>query len=224
MPIDPSAAIELTAFKWVPPFARGQVRDLRPRWAMEEQGLDYRLRLLDATRPCPEPYLLEQPWGQVPVLDDGGVTLFESGAILLHLAQKDERLLPADPQRRATATSWLFAAFNSIEPLMFELSTVSIFSRDAEWATLRKPSLMETLGGRLDRLADRLGDAGYLDGEFTVADIAMATVLRVAHRTALVPDRPRLAAYLARCEARPAFQRALADQLAEFDRNEPAAA
>lgn len=215
MPVDPQAAVEITAFAWVPDFAQGFVRDLRPRWACEEIGLAYRERLIDADL-RPADFYREQPWGQVPVLKDDGVALFESGAILLHLAEKDPRLMPRDAQGRAHTLSWLFAAYNSVEPLMFELSNVDIFAAGEEWAKLRRPSLLEFASQRFDRLSDALGDKEYLVDAFSVADIAMATVLREADKTDLVSSRPLLAAYLERCLARPAFQRALADQLAVF--------
>ncbi len=220
MPLDPHATIEITAFAWVPDFAQGFVRDLRPRWACEEIGLVYRERLIDAgSRPAA--FYREQPWGQVPVLNDNEIEMFESGAILLHLAEKDERLMPRDAQARARTISWLFAAYNSVEPIMFELSNVDIFAADQEWARLRRPSLLAFAGERFDRLAAALGDKEYLAGSFSVADIAMATVLREASDTDLVSSRPLLAAYLARCLARPAFHRALADQLAVFAAHQP---
>lgn len=215
MTVNPDASIEITAFSWVPGFAQGFVRDLRPRWACEEIGLDYAERLIDAME-RPASYFREQPWGQVPVINDDGIEVFESGAVLLHIAEQDERLLPREKQRRARAISWLFAAFNTIEPLMFELTNVDLFAKDEEWAKLRRPSLLEAAGGRFDRLSDALGDKDYLDGAFSVADIAMATVLREAGETDLVSSRPRLDAYLARCLARPAFKRALKAQLASF--------
>jgi glutathione S-transferase len=215
MPVNPDSRLEITAFDWVPDFARGFVRDLRPRWACEEIGLDYAEHLISAIN-RPADHFLFQPWGQVPVLDDGGVRLFESGAILLHLAEKDARLLPRDPQARANTLAWLFAAYNSVEPMLFELGNVDLFAKDEEWAKLRRPSLIEFIQGRLGRLNDAIGDKPYLAGDFTVADIAMATVLREAVEAGLVAEQPRLQAYLDRCLARPAFQRALAAQLAAF--------
>jgi len=222
MSVTPDANIEITAFDWVPDFARGYVRDLRPRWACEEMGRDYCEKLISAMN-RPADHYLDQPWGQVPVLRDGDVQLFESGAILFHLAEQDERLLPRDPQVRATVIAWLFAALNSVEPMLFELGNVDIFAKDEEWAKLRRPGLIEHIRGRLSRLADALGDNPYLAGDFSVADIAMATVLREAVEAGLVGEQPRLAAYLERCLARPAFGRALAAQLASFA-DEPAAA
>ena len=208
--------VEITGFSWVPDFAQGFVRDLRPRWACEEIGLPYTTRLFDAAQPRAESYYDEQPWGQVPVLKDDGLHLFESGAILLHLGEKDERLLPRDRQGRADATAWLFAAYNSVEPLMMELSNIQIFAAGEEWAKLRRPSLLDFAGQRFDRLAAALEDREWLAGRFSVADIAMATVLREAGDTDLVSSRPALAAYLDRALARPAFKRALDAQLADF--------
>jgi glutathione S-transferase len=215
--------IEITGFNWVPEFARGFVRDLRPRWACEEIGLPYAMRLISPVPPKPADYFHEQPWGQVPVLHDDGVQLFESGAILLHLGERDARLLPRDPQARATAIAWLFAAFNSIEPWLFEMGNVEIFSAGEEWAKLRKPSLLVDTGKRLDRLQEALGTREWLGDVFSVADIAMVTVLRNADHEDLMSSRPRLADYVARGTARPAFQHALAAQLADF-RPEPVAA
>jgi len=215
--------IQITAFNWVPDFARGYVRDLRPRWACEELGVPYTTRLISPVPPKPAYYLCEQPWGQVPVLHDGGVQLFESGAILLHLAGRDERLLPRDPQGRATAISWLFAAFNSVEPWLFELANVTIFSAKEEWAKLRKPGLIADTGKRLDGLAEALGEREWLGEGFGVADIAMVTVLRNADHEDLLTSRPRLADYVARGTGRQAFQRAIAAQLADFQ-PEPVAA
>lgn len=215
--------IEITGFNWVPDFARGYVRDLRPRWACEELGLPYAMRLISPMPPKPPAYLCEQPWGQVPVLHDGDVQLFESGAILLHLGERDERLLPRDPQGRATVIAWLFAALNSVEPWMFELATVTIFSASEQWAKLREPGLLADTGKRLDGLADALGEREWLGDRFSVADIAMVTVLRNADHGNLMSGRPRLSDYVARGTARPAFQRALAAQLADLQ-PEPVAA
>ncbi len=222
MPVNPHADIEITAFDWVPDFARGFVRDLRPRWACEELGLDYAEKLISAVDRPADHYKL-QPWGQVPVLRDGDLTLFESGAIMLHLAAKDARLLPIGAQARADATAWVFAALNSVEPMMFELGNVDIFSKDEEWAKLRRPGLLDFIRTRFGRLSDALGDKDYLVGDFSIADIAMATVLREGVEAGLVAEFPRLATYLDRCTARPAFQRAMDAQLASLSK-EPVAA
>lgn len=220
MPVDPNTQIEITAFDWVPDFARGLVRDLRPRWACEELGLDYRERLISA-RNRPEWYFAEQPWGQVPVLRDGDVHLFESGAILLHLAEREGGLLPSAGQPRADVLSWLFAAFNSVEPGFIELANVNIFSAGQDWAEARKPGLMEQIGKKLDKLEEALGEREWLGEEFSIADIAMITILRIPRDSELMTARPNLLAYRARGEARPAFQRALDAQLAAFT-TEPA--
>lgn len=219
MPIDSDATIEITAFEWVPPFAQGFVRDLRPRWACEELGISYRERLISAME-RPEWYYGDQPWGQVPYLRDGEAELFESGAILLHLAD-GTTLLPNAQAPRAKVLSWLFAALNSIEPQVFELSHVDIFASDEEWAKLRRPSLIKALGERLDRLNTALGDREWLADAFSIADITMVTVLREVASTDLLGSRPALAAYLERGIARPAFQTALADQLRGFEQYAP---
>jgi glutathione S-transferase len=221
MPIDPNAEIEITAFEWVPAFAQGFVRDLRPRWACEEMGLSYRERLISAME-RPDWYYAEQPWGQVPHVRDGEIALFESGATLIHLGDKGG-LLPPDGQERATVLSWTLAAFNSIEPSVFELSNVDVFSRKEEWAKLRRPSLIETLSRRLDRLASALGDRPWFASDFSIADVAMVTVLREVERSGLLETRPALAAYLARGIERPGFQTALNAQLAVFEAHAPLA-
>lgn len=223
MPIDPASPIIVTGFNWVPDFAVGHVRDLRARWALEEIGLPYAERLLSAMEPRPAGFYEEQPWGQVPVMTDGDLHIFESGAILIHLGEKDARLLPHGAQARMRVLSWLFAAFNSIEPIMLELGNIDIFARGEEWAKLRRPSLLTFAGQRLDRLVDALGSREYLADDFSIADIAMTTVLRNAGSTDLLTTRPILAAYVARNEARPAFQSALATQLETYAANMPKA-
>ena len=219
MAVDPDAEIEITAFRWVPEFARGIVRDLRPRWALEEAGLDYRVRLLDQQRP-PE-YLLEQPFDQVPVFRDGKVHIFESGAIIQYIGEKDERLLPSDPQGRYRAIQWTYAALNSVEPALINLLLVDVFFTGEEWAKLRRPGAVDFARLKLKRISDWLGDKEWLEGRFTIGDLIMVTVLRFLRHTDLVAEFPNLAAYVARGEARPAFQRALADQLAVFKQHEP---
>jgi glutathione S-transferase len=221
MPVDPSAEIEISAFRWVPPFAAGLVRDLRPRWALEEIGRDYRVRLLDALNPRPEEYFAEQPFGQVPIYCDLEVRLFESGAILIHLGLNDERLLPADESSRMRGIAWLIAALNSVEPMIFELINIDIFSGGQEWTKERRPQVVEKIRARLKLLADALGDKEWLEGRFTIGDLMMVSVLRNLRHTELVAEQPNLAAYVGRGEARPAFQRALADQLGVFAEYQP---
>ncbi|HVF37001.1 MAG TPA: glutathione S-transferase family protein [Sphingomicrobium sp.] len=220
MPVDPNANVEMTAFRWVPPFAEGLVRDLRIRWALEEIGKPYRVRLLDAMNPRPAEYFQEQPFGQVPSYRDGKVLLFESGAILIHLGFNDERLLPTDESGRMRGIAWLVAALNSVEPMMFELINIDIFSRGEDWAKERRPQVVAKIGARLKLLAEALGDKQWFEGRFTIGDLMMVSVLRNLRHTDLVASQPRLAAYVARGEARPAFQRALKDQLAVFKQHQ----
>lgn len=222
MPNDPSAAIEITAFNWVPDFAKGLVRDLRVRWALEEAGLDYRVRLLDPMAERPQDYFLEQPFGQVPVFVEGDLRMFETGAILLHIGERSEALLPRDEIGRARATCWLIAALNSIEPMIFELINIDIFNAGEEWAKLRRPEAERKVRDRLKRLADWLGEKDYLEDRFTVADLMMTTVLRNLRHTGLVGEHPNLAAYQARCEAQPGFHRALEAQMADFEERKAA--
>ncbi len=218
--IDPAADIEITAFEWVPEFARGFVRDLRPRWACEEAGIGYRERLISAVE-RPAWYFDEQPWGQVPAMRDGDIHVFESGATLLRLGEKSQVLLPTGGQQRADAISWLFAAFNSVEPALFEFTNVNVFARDKEWAQLRRPSLEEFIIRRLAPLEKRLAEQDWLGEAFTIADIAMVTTLREIEKTDLMSSHRAVEAYVARGMARPAFARAMDDQLAKFDAHTP---
>ena len=217
MPVDANAPIEISAFRWVPDFARGQVRDLRVRWALEEAGLSYRERLMDATSARPEDYLREQPFGQVPMFIEGDIHMFETGAIVLHLAERTEVLMPRDPVGRTRAMCWVVSALNSVEPMIMELASIDIFNRNEEWARLRRPGAEANVKTRLGRVSDWLGDRDYLESGFTAGDLMMTTMLRILKHTDLVSQFPNLAAYQARCEARPAFARALKGQLDAFD-------
>ena len=221
MPVDPNATAEITAFRWVPDFAAGLVRDLRIRWALEEIERSYRVRLLDATNPRPAEYFLEQPFGQVPSYRDDQVQLFESGAILLHLAIEDERLLPFDRNPRMRSVAWMIAALNSIEPIILQLLAIDVFNRGQEWTKERRPQVVEFLEARLGKLSDALGDKEWFEGRFTIGDLMVVAVLRQLRHTDIVAKFPNLAALVARAEARPAFQRALADQLAVFKEHQP---
>ena len=224
MPLDANATTEVTAFSWVPDFAAGLVRDLRIRWALEEIDRPYRVRLLDAMNPRPAEYFHEQPFGQVPAFRDEQVQLFESGAILLHLAIEEERLLPVDRNQRMRSVAWMIAALNSVEPMIFELVNIDIFHRGQDWTRERRPQVVEKIEARLNLLADALGDKDWFEGRFTIGDLMMVSVLRNLRHTDLVAGQPRLAAFVARGEARPAFQRALNDQLAVFEEHQPEAA
>lgn len=217
--------IEISAFKWVPPFARGLVRDLRVRWALEEAGLSYRVRLIDFDDKETAAYRALQPFGQVPAYREGELSMFESGAIVLRIAARSPALSPSDPDAQARAATWLFAALNSIEPPIQNLAELDLFNADQEWARLRRPGLEAFVRQRLGELAANLGDKDYLEAEgFTAGDLMMVTVLRNLRHTDLMGAFPTLAAYQARCEARPAFQKALAAQMADFVELEPATA
>jgi glutathione S-transferase len=210
--------ITISAFKAVPEFAKGQVRDLRVRWALEEAGLPYRTRLLVQGDQEKLEYREWQPFGQVPVFEEDGFVLFESGAIVLHVGERSETLLPKDPKARARATQWLVAALNSIEPFLLNVALIDLFYANEEWAKLRRPGAVEFAQKRLTALSKRLGDGPFLDGvRFTAGDLMMATVLRILNHTDIVTRDGRLAAYIERCTARPAFQRALAAQVADID-------
>ncbi len=207
--------ITISAFHWVPPFAQGQVRDLRVRWALEEAGLPYKTSLLEQGDQDKPDYRALQPFGQVPIFDEDGFVLFESGAIVLHIGEKSETLLPKDRAARARATQWLIAALNSIEPFAMNVALIDLFYANEEWGKLRRPSAVEFLQKRLSGLAKALGDKPYLDGDrFTAGDLLMTTVLRI------LPDQTanhqRLVDYVARCTARPAFKRALNAQIGDF--------
>ena len=209
--------ITISAFGWVPPFARGQVRDLRVRWALEEAGLAYKTRLLEQGDQDKPEYRALQPFGQVPIFEEDGQVLFETGAIVLHIGERSETLLPKDPWARARAMQWVIAALNSIEPHIMNLALLDLFYADQEWAKLRRPSAREFALHRLDCLAKALGDKPYLDGaRFTAGDLMMTTVLRIPKHTDMVTSDKRLAAYIERCTARPAFKRALDAQLGDF--------
>ena len=214
--------ITITAYKWVPPFAQGLVRDLRARWALEEIGLPYRVNLIAHPDRLLPDHIAKQPFAQVPVYEEDGLTLFESGAILLHIAEKSELLLPSDAAGREHAIQWIFAALNSIEQFVQGYIALFAFYPNEEWAKLRRPSAREQLDARLTQLSQRLGDREYLEHRFTAGDVMMCTVLRMLRGMDVLETFPNLAAYCARCEARPAFQRALAGQLGDFEQQNAA--
>jgi glutathione S-transferase len=212
----------VTAFNWVPDFAKGLVRDLRVRWAFEEIGRPYQTELFGAGTPRPDDYVQWQPFEQVPAFADGDLKFFETGAILLYLGEQDEQLLPADGQARWTAISWLFAALNSVEPVIQRIVSYDIFYKDTPWAPDAREASLGLCRQKLKRVADALGDGEWLAGRFSVADIAMVTVLNNLRHTELVAELPALAAYHKRGTERPAYQRALAAQLADFEDQPPA--
>jgi glutathione S-transferase len=209
--------ITISAFRSVPPFAQGLVRDLRVRWALEEAGIPYKTRLLEQGEGDTREYRALQPFGQVPIFVEDDVALFESGAIVLHIGERSEVLLPKDAEARARAIQWLIAALNSIEPFVMNVATIDAFFTDQEWAKLRRPSAEAFVRRRLGSLSGSLGDKSYLDGDrFTAGDLMMSTVLRILRHTDIVTSDQRLAAYVERCTARPAFRRALDAQLGDF--------
>jgi glutathione S-transferase len=220
MPINPDAEIEVTAFSWVPQPAQGLVKDLRVRWALEEAGLDYRIRLIGMERPAG--YTKEQPFSQVPCLRDGPVQLFESGAILQYIGEKSETLLPRETQAKYRAIQWTYAAVNSVEPFVQIRVLLEGFWADQDWAAASKPTFDQYARLRLGQVADWLGDKQWLEGDrFTIGDLMMVSVLRIGDRRGLLDATPNLKAYMLRGEARPAFRQALEDQLATFREHEP---
>lgn len=220
MVIDPNAAIEITALQWVPAPAQGLVKDLRIRWALEEAGLDYRVRLLPGERP-PE-YANDQAFNQVPSFNDGKVRIFESGAILQYIGEQSETLLPREPQARFRAVQWTFAAVSSLEPFVQFRALLNGLFAQQDWAEPAKPTFEHFAQLRLGQVSARLGDNDWLeDDRFTIGDLMMVSVLRIADRSGQLADFPNLAALVKRGEARPAFQRALSDQLAAFREHQP---
>ena len=212
---------QITAFRWVPEFAQGYVRDLRLRWALEEAALPYEVVLVDPEIMASAEHRQWQPFGQVPAYRDEAVEMFETGAILIHLADKSEALAPAELAGRARVMSWVVAALNSIEPHAQNLVNLDTFFAGQAWTTERRPSVRAILDSRLTSLSTWLAEKDYLEGTFTAGDIAMHTVLReLVDCGALLPF-PNLEAYRARCEARPAFARAMEGQMATFRENAP---
>lgn len=213
--------ITLTGFSWVPPFARGLVRDLRVRWALEEAGIPYNEKLISLEDKDTPEYRAIQPFGQVPVVQDDDLMLFESGAIVLRIAEGCEALCPRDDAGRAKMTQWVIAALNSIEPHIQNVATIDIFHAEEAWAKARRPGAEALVKLKLEALAKRLGGREYLEDRFTAGDLMMITVLRNLRHTDRVSGDPVLGPYVARGEARPAFQRALKAQLASFEAAEP---
>jgi glutathione S-transferase len=206
----------ITTFGWVPEFARGFVRDMRPRWAFEEVGQPYEVDLITDSK-SPE-HRRFQPFGQVPTYRDDEVAIFESGAIVLRIAERAGRLIPEDPAPRMRALQWLAAALNSVEPYVMALAINDIFEADRDWSEARHVKVVADLKTRLADLEAALGDNVWLDGnEFTIGDLMMISVLGGLRNTAELADFPRLAAYIARGESRPAHRKGLADHMATFD-------
>ena len=212
----------ITSYTWSPDKGGGLVRDMRVRWAMEEVGQPYDVRYLDWGEQKAPPHRARSPFGQVPTYEEDGLVLFESGAIVLHIAGKWPGLLPEDPAARARAIEWTFAALNTVEPPVWELIIAKFIDGKEEWAAARLPSVMGRLRVRLEELSTRLGDSEWLDGAFSAGDLLMVQVLRNVSRSGMLDDYPNLAAYVARGEARPAFARALAALRADQTGTPPA--
>jgi len=213
----------ITAFDWVPDFAKGQVRDLRVRWALEEVGQPYDVIYLSQGEQKQAPHRGRQPFGQVPTYEEGDVLLFESGAIVHHIASTHgDTLLPADPAARARAVEWMFAALNTVEPPIMDHAIATLFERGKPWSAPRLPSVLDRIDERLGELSRRLGDNTWLDGDvFTAGDLLMVAVVRIVAGDGMLDGHPNLVAYVERGTARPAFAKALADQMAGFTGSPP---
>lgn len=208
--------ITITAFERSPDRGQGLARDMRVRWALEEVGQPYAVRLLSFGAMKEPAHLALHPFGQIPTYEEGDLVLFESGSIILHIAEHHAGLLPGDANGRARAITWMFAALNTVEPPIVNLSMLMIFERDKTWFKDQLPVLEKRVRDQLNHLSRRLGDADWLDGEFSAGDLLMVTVLRRLNSSGILKDYSKLSAYIARAEARPAYKRAFADQLAVF--------
>ena len=206
----------ITAFAQSPDRGRGLARDMPVRWALEEVGRPYDVRLVSFGEMKAPAHLALQPFGQIPTYEEGELVLFESGAIVLHIAERHPGLLPTDADARARAIAWMFCAQSTIEPPIMERSMATLLERDQSWFEARQPMLEDRVRSRLDALSARLGDADWLDGAFSAGDLVMIAVLRRLHGSGVLERYPNLSAYIARGEARPAFRRAFDAQLAVF--------
>ncbi|WP_186094372.1 glutathione S-transferase family protein [Burkholderia gladioli] len=206
----------VTVFERSPDRGQGLARDMRVRWALEEAGQAYTVRLLSFAAMKQAEHRARHPFGQIPSYEEGELVLFESGAIVLHVAQRHPGLLSAEPNARARAIAWLFAALNTIEPPILDLQNLRFQERDQPWYARRLPIVEDRIRARLDELSERLGTADWLDGAFSVGDLMIVAVLLRLKPSGLLDEFPRLAAYAARAVALPAYQRAFAAQLALF--------
>ena len=206
----------ITAFESSPDRGRGMARDMRVRWALEEVGQPYAVRLVSFAEMKQPAHLAVQPFGQIPSYEEGDLAIFETGAIVLHIAETHKGLLPEDANGRARAIAWMFAALNTVEPPLVDIQFATLFERDKPWGAERMSMIRERARKPLGFLSRRLGDADWLEGDFSAGDLMMAGVLFRSKPSGLIDEHANLAAYVARAEARPAFQRAFADQLAVF--------
>lgn len=206
--------ITITAFERSPDGGKGLARDTRVRWALEETGLPYQVRPVSFAAMKEPAHLARHPFGQIPTYEEDGLVLFETGAIVLHIAQHHAGLLPDDAHARARAVAWLFAALSTIEPPILELANARVLEGDKPWTKERLPLVQNRIRDRLKQLSIRLGEADWLDGVFSAGDLMMVSVLQRLKPSGLLGEFPNLAAYVARAEARPAYARAFAAQLA----------
>ncbi len=206
--------ITITAFERSPDGGKGLARDTRVRWALEEVGQPYRVRLVSFGAMKQPAHLALHPFGQIPTYEEGNLALFETGAIVHHIAQHHEGLMPEDAAGRARAISWTFAALNTVEPPILELANAKLLEGDKPWAKERLPLVEDRVRDRLQQLSNQLGDADWLDGVFSAGDLMMVSVLLRLRASGLLDEYPHLSAYVARGEARPAYRRAFAAQLA----------
>jgi len=213
--------ITITAFESSPDRGAGLARDMRVRWALEEVGQPYEVRLVPWEKFKEEAHLARNPFGQIPTYEEGDLTLFESGAIVLHIAERFPGLLPREANARARAITWMFAALSTVEPPIVDRDVVKYFEAGKSWQAERLAMVDERIRGRLDQLAVRMGDGEWIDGAFSAADILMVHTLRRLEGSGPLDEYPILAAYIARAVARPAYQRAFAAQLAVFERKAP---
>jgi glutathione S-transferase len=208
--------VTITAFEASPDRGRGLARDMRVRWALEEVGQPYDVRLLSFKALKQPAHLAVHPFGQIPTYEEGGLSLFETGSILLHIAERHAGLLPNNADARARAITWMFAALSTVEPPIVDREAAVLLERDKPWYEARLPILDGRVRARLDQLSDRLGETDWIDGQFSAADIMMVTVLRRLESSGILNDYPNLSAYIDRGKARPAYKRAFDAQLAVF--------
>ncbi|RYZ13463.1 MAG: glutathione S-transferase family protein [Alphaproteobacteria bacterium] len=210
----------ITAFAASPDRGKGLARDMRVRWALEEVGQPYSVRLVSFAQMKEPAHMAIQPFGQIPTYEEGDLALFETGSIILHIAETHPGLLPKDARARARAITWMFAAVATVEPPIVEWSGAMILERDKPWFDQRLPQLQNAIRKRLGELSRHLGDSEWLDGDFSAADIMMTHVIERAKSSGLIEEFPNLSAYLTRAESRPAFQRAFAAQLKVFEQSQ----
>jgi glutathione S-transferase len=211
----------ITAFEASPDRGQGLARDMRVRWALEEVGQPYDVRLVSFKAMKEPAHMALQPFGQIPTYEEGDLTLFETGSIILHIAETHPGLLPADADAQARAISWMFAAVSTVEPPILELQTAKLIEGDKSWTKERMPAVLDRIRARLNQLSARLGNADWLDGAFSAGDLMMVHVLERLKPSGLLNEFPTLAAYVALAEARPAYKRAFEAQLAVFKNKQP---